>query len=100
MVIAQGTLDSTNATAKRWHRIDFNAPASGNHTVTVSWDSAADVRYKLRQTDRTAVTSTVRQPSPSVWNGALNTSTDYFIGVWSTNGIANYTVTIEPPAQP
>ena len=93
--IGQGSLDSTMAIAPRFVRIDLEALATTTHTITVSWDSEADVRFNVRGDDGAQLSSTIRGGSPGVWVGDLDINAGYFIGLWSTNGVANYTVTVE-----
>ena len=93
--IGQGTVDSNKNVGPRWVRIDFNSLATAIHTINVSWDSDADVRFIVYEANGTNLSSTVRGSNPGVWNGALNANTEYYIGLWSVDGIANYTATIE-----
>ncbi|MBX2883173.1 MAG: hypothetical protein KTR32_24690, partial [Granulosicoccus sp.] len=93
--IGQGTLDSDKAVGPRWVRLDFDPLAMAVHTITVSWDSNADVRFKVFEADGTLISSTVRGANPGVWSGQLDAGKQYYIALWSSNGIANYTANIE-----
>ncbi len=93
--IGQGTLDSDKGIGPRWVRLDFDSLATALHTITVSWDSVADVRFNVFQADGTRISSLVQGSNPGVWNGELDANEQYYIGLWSANGIANYTATIE-----
>ena len=96
-----GTLDSSSETARRRVELDFDSLAAGQHTLTVSWDSDADVRFRVfRADDGIAIDSTVRGSNPGVWTGELDADTSYYIGLWSVNGIASYTATIETSTSP
>ena len=93
--IGQGSLDSTQATAPRFVRIDLDALATATHTISVSWDSEADIRFNVRGDDGSRLSPTMRGANPGVWVGDLNANSGYYIGLWSTNGVANYTVIVE-----
>ena len=96
-----GVLDSTKATSDRFRRVPFDSPGSGDYTITVSWDSDADVRYYVATGDGTRLTaSAVRGSNPGVWTGALEANQEYFIGIWSNSGVANYSATIEGDSPP
>ena len=95
VIIGQGTLDSTKAIAPRWVRVDFDSLAAATHTITVDWDSTANVKYKVFEANGTLISSTIQGTNPGVWSGDLDADAQYYIGLWSTNGIANYDVTIE-----
>ena len=93
--IAQGILDANRVEAPRWVRLNFEVPVSGTYTITLPWtNSSADVRFRVNNANGTNLSSTIRDQNPGVWEGTLNANTDYFIGVWSTDGITNYTATI------
>jgi len=99
----EGTVDSERIAGPRYMRLDFDSQAAAEHEVTVTWDSDADVRFRVRNQDGTSLSSTVRGPSPGTWTGMLEASTGYYVIVWSTDGIATYTAAIEtavdsPPA--
>jgi len=93
--IEQGTLDSDKLAGPRWVRVDFNALADASHTVSVSWDSTANVKYKVFNTNGTLLSPVVQGANPGVWTGQLNTASDYYLALWSSSGVANYTVTLE-----
>ena len=95
-LLGQGTIDSEAVAAPRWRRIDFDSLATAIHTITVSWDSEsdADVRFRVLEADGTPVSSVIRDSNPGVWSGQLLANTQYYIGLWSDDGIANYTAAI------
>jgi hypothetical protein len=93
--IGQGILDSDKALGPRWVRVDFNALSDSSHTITVSWDSTADVKYRVFNTDGTLLSPLVQGANPGVWTGDLNTASNYYLALWSSSGVANYTATIE-----
>jgi len=93
--IGQGTLDSTRGVGPRYTRLRFNSLASARHTITVSWNSSADVRFNVFGSNGTAISQTIRGSNPGVWSGELDANQRYFIGLWSTDGVANYSATLE-----
>ncbi len=93
--LGQGIVDSQRNAGPRYERLDFDSLAATEHTITVTWDSDADVRFKVKEMDGTDVSPTIQGPTPGTWTGALEANTAYFIGLWSTDGIANYTATLE-----
>jgi hypothetical protein len=84
------TLDSAKQAGPRWIRLDFPSRGATVHTITISWETGADLRFKLFEADGTPVSSTVRGSSPGVWSGELDANTDYFVALWSANGVADY----------
>ncbi len=95
--LGEGVLDSEKAKGPRWVRLDFDAPATATHTVTVSWDTDANLQYRVRLANGTAVSPLMSGENPGVWQGELQEGESYFVGLWSTDGVANYTVTIDTP---
>ena len=93
--IGQGTLDSTRNAGPRWVRLDFDSLASALHTITVSWDSDADVRFRVLGSDRTAISPVIQGTSPGVWSGEFDADRQYYIALWSGSGVANYSATVE-----
>ena len=96
-IIGQGTLDSAKQAGPRWVRIDFDSLATALHTVTVSWDSDADVRFTVNEMDGSSIGPTIRGSNPGTWQGELDANEQYYIGLWSTDGIASYIATVEAP---
>jgi len=93
--IGQGTLDSTRSVGPRYTRLRFNSLATARHDITVSWGSDADVRFSVFDANGTAISPVIRGSSPGVWSGELDANQRYFIGLWSTDGVANYSATLE-----
>ena len=93
--IGQGTLDSSDNLGPRFVRVNFDSLATAVHTITVYWDSVADVRYSVLGADGTKVSPTIQGSNPGVWSGELDADTQYYLGLWSDEGIANYSVTIQ-----
>jgi|GEM_PF-882766 len=93
--IGQGTLDVDKNMGPSYVRLDFDSLAGAHHTVTVSWDSDADVRFRVFEADGTALGPVVRDSNPGSWTGELDADASYYIALWSSQGIANYTATLE-----
>ncbi len=93
--IDEGILDSSRAEARRWVRANFTVPSSGVYNISVSWsNSNADVRYRVNNANGASISSTIRGENPGLWEGNLEANTDYFIGLWSTDGVTSYNATI------
>jgi outer membrane protein assembly factor BamB len=91
----QGTLDVERRTGPRWVRLRVNTNATALHSVNVSWDSGSDVRFNVFNADGTRMTSsTVQGANPAVWTGRFDADEQYYIGLWTMDGIANYTASI------
>ncbi len=84
----------------RWISLDFNALTTGTHTIRVSWDSDADIRFNVRQPNGSNLSSTIKDSNPAIWTGDLNENEDYFLGIWTKSGSANFTATIEAELDP
>lgn len=95
VVIAEGTVDASRGVGPRFVRLDFDALATAEHTISVSWDNDADVRFLVNNLDKENLSPTIRGNNPGTWTGELDTNTSYYIGLWSVRGVANYTVTVE-----
>lgn len=100
VIIGQGSVDSTRESAPRWVRINFEGLATATHNISVSWDSDADVRFRVREVNNTSVSPTIRTASPSEWSGELEADKEYFVGLWSTDDVANFTITVEATNSP
>ena len=96
VTVGQGTLDSNLVAAPRFVRINFDALATANHTITVSWDSDADLRFNIFDSNNNRLNNlTLQGVNPGIWSGDLVANEQYNIRLWSTNGIGNYTVAVE-----
>ncbi len=93
--IGQGSLDSSRSTAPRWVRFNFDSLAAATHTITLNWDSDADVRFKVFTAEGTQISSIIQGTSSSTWLGDLEANTQYYVAIWSASGIANFDATIE-----
>lgn len=95
VVIGQGQLDADRVEAPRWVRVDFEPLNAGPHIVSVSWgNQAADVRFRVRDSSGASLSPTVRDVNPGQWEGTLEGDMPYYIGLWSTHGATDYTVTL------
>lgn len=91
----QGTLDVERLTGPRWTRLRIGTNSTATHAINVSWDSKSDVRFNVFRADGTRLSSTTVQGSnPAVWTGRLDANEQYYIGLWTMDGIANYTASI------
>ena len=99
--LGRGSLDGSSATAPKWRSVAFDPLATGEHTIRVDWDTAADIRYSLfRISDGVRIATNVAAASPSAWTGYLDASERYRLGVWSTNDVADFRATIQTGAAP
>jgi len=96
--LSSGILDRDKQLGKRWMRVNFSAPTSGIHTIRVTWDSNADIRFTLFQVldapapnDRVALA----RNNQDEWTGTLSSSEQYYLGIWSASGSAQFTATLE-----
>lgn len=95
VIIGDGTLDSQRSVAPKFVRLDFDSLASAEHTIAVAWDSNAALRFNVLSANGERVNPVpVRGSNPGVWVGNLNANEQYYIGLWSVDGIANYTATV------
>jgi len=95
-IIGQGVLDSEEIIGPRYVRLGFDSLVDAHHSITVNWDSDAYVRFNVFEIDGTKISSNVVQGSnPGVWTGELKANERYYIGLWSANGVANFTATVE-----
>jgi len=97
VVIDESTLDSTNNTGPRFQRVNFDALSTASHTVSVAWDSNADVRFNVfDDTTGNRINASVLQGvNPGEWTGDLIGGQPYSIRMWSSSGIANITASLE-----
>ena len=94
--VGQGAVDSESVLAPRFVRVNFDSLATALHTITVSWDSDADLRYNVfDNNDNRLNSSTVRGSNPGVWSGELAVNQRYSVRLWSTDGFTNFTVNVE-----
>ena len=95
--IGEGALDNDRVDGTpRWVRVNFDSINTGDHTINVSWDSDADIRFSIFQDADTPIriASVAASPSPSEWVGNLEAEETYYLGIWSVSGAANFTATI------
>ena len=95
LLTKQGSVDSNRVVAPRWVRIDFDSPTTANYIISASWDSDADVRFLVNESNLNSSSPLVAGSNPAVWNGILDANKDYYVGLWSENGSANFSITIE-----
>jgi len=69
---------------RRSIRLEFDSLATALHTVTVSWDGDADVKFNVLDASELRVNSEAVQGSnPGVWAGELVAGDRYSLFVWS-----------------
>jgi|GEM_PF-2514542 len=93
--IGSGVLDRDRIEGPRWKRLDFSPPASGAHSVRVTWNADADVRFSLFDAatgERLATTH--GSPGTDEWIGTLDGSGRYAVSVWAASGRSAYTITV------
>jgi len=96
VTLYQGALDSNRNEGPRWVRLNFVSPAESLQSVSVTWDNSdADIRYRIKNANGTSVSPTISGESPGLWEGVLEANTAYYISLWSADGVADYTATIE-----
>jgi|GEM_PF-865888 len=101
-IVGMGSLDSTNRQEPRFKRLEFDSLGTAVHTITVSWDSNADLRYRVKDANGNALSPIIKGSEPGVWEGELDANKKYSINLWSNDGVAGYIATVEAgdPAQP
>ena len=97
LVVGESTLDSTSVAGPRFLRINFDALSTASHTVSVAWDSDADVRFNVfdETTGNRLNTSAIQGINPGELTGDLIGGQPYSIRMWSVSGVANVTASIE-----
>ena len=97
VVLGVNLLDSTTVTAPRFMTIDFDALSTAPHTVSVAWDSNADIRFNVfdETTGDRLNSGAVQGVNPGEWTGDLIGGQPYSIRMWSASGIALVTTSIE-----
>ena len=97
VVLGVNLLDSTTVTAPRFMTIDFDALSTAPHTVSVAWDSNADIRFNVfdETTGDRLNSDAVQGVNPGEWTGDLIGGQPYSIRMWSASGIALVTTSIE-----
>lgn len=98
ITLGSGTLDHDRNEGPRWTRLYLEPQFSGTHTVSVEWDSGADIRFSLFKVPSdnapTLVMTSQSSNSPAVWTGELDQSSRYFLGIWSSSGKANFSASV------
>lgn len=101
--IGAGSLDSERRNGlASFVSLDLEPVATGVHTITVSWDSDADLRFNLFEVGGTRITDVpIARSNPDVsqstWSGALDGDSRYRIALWSRkgSGIAAYVASLQ-----
>lgn len=97
LVIGEDTIDADFAAGPRSRRVSFTGLADAVHTITVAWDSDADVRFSVIETATNTRLNTVpiEGTNPGLWSGELRAGVSYFVNLWSVSGAANFTATLD-----
>ena len=98
IVIGGEILDHDRVNGKRWTRVDFDPLITGTHTIRVTWSGNADIRvalFRIRPNTSNERIDVIDNDSPAQWSGALDSSQQYYLGVWSASGSASFTATLE-----
>ena len=100
--IGSGALDRDLEDGPRRTRVNFDPLISGSHTLRVTWDGDADIRFAVfrvldapRPDDRVRIGTAGGSATPGEWTGALDASERYFLSVWAAAGSGNFVATIE-----
>jgi len=93
--LGQGTLDSERVAGPRFVNFNFDSLGNAVHTITVAWDSDADVRFNLLDENGDRLNSSgIRGTNPGVFSALLEANTRYRLSIFSTDGIANFTASV------
>ncbi len=88
---------SDKDTGIKTERFNFESQTTALHTIAVSWDSDADIRFNVFDSSGTRINSQAVQGSnPGYWTGELIASEPYSLTIWSAEGSANFTASLEP----
>ena len=97
VVIGENTLDADSNVGPRFIRTNFEALSTASHTVSLAWNSAADVRFNVFDdtTGDRLNTGAVQGNNPGVFTADLISGQPYSVRAWSVSGIADVTASIE-----
>ncbi len=100
-VVASGQLDASRSVAERYEKVDFVPVESGTHTFTLAWTGTGflHVNLKLASTKDSLVRVESRT-SPLTFTADLTANTPYFFGIWNSDGLADYTLTVDTASPP
>ena len=96
--IGSGMLDHDKVEGKRWTQVDFEPLINGTHTIQVTWSGDADIRFTLfrvRSGSTKERIDTIVNNSPAQWTGTLDSSQQYYLGVWSASGTARFSAVLK-----
>lgn len=82
-----GTLDSNTVEAPRWTRFDFETQANTEHTVSISWDSNADIRFNVFRAGGTLLSAPTQDSNPGIWRGNFTANGQYYVAIWSRTAL-------------
>jgi len=103
--VGSGRLDHAKITGPRWTRLLLEPLRTSAQTIRVVANGNADNYFSIFQIpDENAPTKGVRlattsgSATPDTWTGSLEISKRHYVGVWTTSGAGDFTVTIEAEA--
>ena len=97
-VLRSGTLDAANTAAPRWERTDFTPTTSGLHTFVVDFTEPGFAHARLKDTaTRTNLAIADDRNGPLRLEAELTAGTAYYLGVWNSEGIVDYSLTVDAP---
>ena len=105
--IATEVVDNDGIAGPRWRKVSLNPMIFGTHTIRLSWNSDAQIRFSVFQildgphpNDRRRIATSrgIANMQIQEWTGMLNPSEQYYLGIWAERGSADFSVTLEAQA--
>ena len=98
--IGTETVDADYVRGAKWTRLEFSPRTSGSHTIRSLSPSAAELQFSVFRIPDSGVGAvrvgtTSGSDSPRRWQGHLDGSKSYYIGVWAAEGSAKFTATVQ-----
>ena len=103
--IGNGILDDEKILGPKWVRVNFSPLATGNHVIRVVSDETADIRFSVWQilnnpppNDKIRIGTSINAATLADWEGMLDITEQYYLGIWAVTGSSDFSATIEIPA--
>jgi len=105
--IATEVVDNDGIAGPRWRKVSLNPMILGIHTIRLSWNSDAQIRFSVFQTldgthphdrRRIATSRGIANIQIQEWTGMLSPSEQYYLGIWAERGSADFSITLEAQA--
>ena len=100
-------IDADHVRGPKWTRLEFEPMTTGSHVISVVSSSDADIRLSVFRKsddwddeDGLRIGSTSGSDAPRRWEGVLDKSKHYYIGVWASEGSAEFTANIKAVPTP